>query len=127
MVKVKRKTPDEVMRDRSSHIIYNTPIEVTYRLSLMDSENRAVQVDVDLKSLLDGANKLMAEYKALLEKEAEDKKAMEAHDQEVSNRLKATHEEKQAELLERECAECGNKWKGGTDECNDPLCASHIK
>lgn len=98
------------------------PEVLTYRLSLMDSANRAVQVDVDPKNIAKGVEELMANYKTLLDKEVEYKKESEKQDVEVDKKIKKIHKEKQDALEPHECTVCGKKWKGGSELCPDKEC-----
>ena len=101
--------------------------KLTYRLSLVDSANRAVQVDVELNDLFSGVEKLMTSYKNLIDEEAKKKAEIEANDKEVEKKLKKTEKDSQDLLIDRECEVCGETWKGGTEKCPDPLCESNKK
>ena len=101
--------------------------KLTYRMSLVDSANRAVQVDVELNHLIDGVEKLLKAYQDLLKEEARKKAEIEANDKEVEKKLKKTEQEALDLLIDRECEVCGNKWKGGEEKCPDPLCESNKK
>jgi len=93
------------------------PEVVTYRLSLVDSKNRAVQMDIELKDIPHDLNKL---YTELILKENEDKQKIEAGDKELEKRLEKEKEERFAKLPSNICKFCKFKWKGGTFRC--PKC-----
>lgn len=104
---------------------------VTYRLSLMDSENRAVQIDLATPNSpeidLEDIQKLLDTYHKLLESEAEYKISSEEHDKEVEVKQKEIQKEKHKALEAHKCEACGEEWRGGSDRCPVEFCQSNAE
>ncbi len=102
--------------------------ELTYRIALTDSENRSIQIDVELHSLGTGkAEKALVDiYATLLKEELEGIKKIQAEDEAVTKKDNKKRSEKIKALADNVCDTCELKWKGGSDKCPDVNCESNM-